>query len=171
MIKEGDVLPDIALRSVADDGMQNVNLHENFHQKKILIICVPGAFTSTCHNQHLPPFIKGAEQLMSEKNIDKICCITTNDPFVLDKWQQSLGESKIVFLSDGNFDFSSSKIFDIIKAKNLNKFEKMVPKKLLNGDFVFIQRKILGFLLFFKSLNASVPIIKILKRYNSSMKN
>ena len=105
MIKEGDVLPDITLRSVANDGIQNVNLHEIFHKKKILIICVPGAFTSTCHNQHLPPFIKGAEQLMSEKNIDKICCITTNDPFVLDKWRESLGESKIVFLSDGNFDF------------------------------------------------------------------
>ena len=73
--------------------------------------------------------------------------------------------------TDGNFDFSNSKIFDIIKAENLKKFEKMIPKKLLNGDFVFIQRKILGFLLFFKSLNASVPIIKILKRYNSSMKN
>ena len=105
MIKEGDVLPNVTLRSVANDGIQNVNLHEIFHQKKILIICVPGAFTSTCHNQHLPPFIKGAEQLMSEKNIDKICCITTNDPFVLDKWRESLGESKIVFLSDGNFDF------------------------------------------------------------------
>ena len=65
-------------------------------------------------------------------------------------------------LFDGNFDFSNSKIFDIIKAENLKKFEKMIPKKLLNGDFVFIQRKILGFLLFFKSLNASVPIIKIL---------
>jgi len=47
----------------------------------------------------------------------------------------------------------------------------MIPKKLLNGDFIFIQRKILGFLLFLKSLNASVPIIEILKRYNSRMKN
>ena len=73
--------------------------------------------------------------------------------------------------TDGNFDFSNSKIFDMIKAENLKKFEKMIPKKLLNGDFVFIQRKILGFLLFLKSLNASVPIIEILKRYNSRMKN
>ena len=73
--------------------------------------------------------------------------------------------------TDGNFDFSNSKIFDMIKAENLKKFEKMIPKKLLNGDFVFIQRKILGFLLFLKSLNASVPIIEILKRYNSRMKH
>ena len=65
-----------------------------------------------------------------------------------------------------NFNFSNSKIFDLIKAENLKKLEKMVPQKLLNGDFVFIQRKILGFLLFFKSLNASVPILQILKGYS-----
>ena len=70
-----------------------------------------------------------------------------------------------------NFNFSNSKIFDILEAENLQKFEKMIPKKLLNGDFVFIQRKILGFLLFFKSLNASVPFLQILKKYNLKVQN
>ena len=70
-----------------------------------------------------------------------------------------------------NFSFSNSKIFDLLEAENLQKFEKMIPKKLLNGDFVFIQRKILGFLLFFKSLNASVPFLQILKRYNLKLQN
>ena len=105
MIKEGDCLPNLTLRSIADDGIQNFSLHEKFKQKKILIICVPGAFTSTCHNQHLPPFIKGADQLISEKNINQICCITNNDPYVLDQWRLSLGSTKITFLSDGNFEF------------------------------------------------------------------
>ena len=105
MIKEGDQLPNLTLRSVADDGIQNFSLHENFQQKKILIICVPGAFTSTCHNQHLPPFIKGLDQLINVKNLNQICCITNNDPFVLDHWRSSLGTTKITFLSDGNFEF------------------------------------------------------------------
>ena len=105
MIKEGDYLPNIILRSVTEDGIKNIILHQEFQQKKILIICVPGAFTSTCHNQHLPPFIKGADQLISEKNINQICCITNNDPYVLDQWRLSLGSSKITFLSDGNFEF------------------------------------------------------------------
>lgn len=105
MIKEGDQLPNLTLRSVADDGIQNFSLHENFQQKKILIICVPGAFTSTCHNQHLPPFIKGVNQLINEKGINRICCITNNDPFVIDHWRLSLGATKITFLSDGNFEF------------------------------------------------------------------
>ena len=105
MIKEGDCLPNLTLRSIADDGIQNFSLHEKFKQKKILIICVPGAFTSTCHNQHLPPYIKGSDQLINEKKIDQICCITNNDPFVLDQWRISLRSSKITFLSDGNFEF------------------------------------------------------------------
>lgn len=105
MIKEGDCLPNLTLRSIADDGIQNFILHEKFKQKKILIICVPGAYTSTCHNQHLPPYIKGGDRLINEKKVDQICCITNNDPFVLDQWRISLGSTKITFLSDGNFEF------------------------------------------------------------------
>tara|TARA_Y100000766_G_C18518590_1_gene417730 strand:- start:156 stop:590 length:435 start_codon:yes stop_codon:yes gene_type:complete len=93
---------------VSNDGTQNFNLHEKFKSKNALIICVPGAFTSTCHNQHLPPFIEGSESLMSNKELDYLCCITTNDPYVLDLWRKSLGNSKIIFLSDGNSEFLNS---------------------------------------------------------------
>ena len=104
-MKEEDLIPDITLRSVNSDGTKNFNLVENFQNKKVLVICVPGAFTSTCHNKHLPPYIKNCEALMSEKGIDIICCMTTNDPFVLNLWRQELGQSKIKFLSDGNQEF------------------------------------------------------------------
>ena len=107
-MKEGDLIPNITLRSVDSDGMQNFNLVEHFQNKKVLVICVPGAFTSTCHNQHLPPYIQNCEDLMNEKGIDIMCCITTNDPYVLDLWRTSLGNSKITFLSDGNLEFLNS---------------------------------------------------------------
>ena len=73
--------------------------------------------------------------------------------------------------SNEDFNFSKSKVFDLINAEKLKKIQKMIPVKLLDGDFVFIQRKILGFLLFFHSLDASIPVLKILKRYNSRNKN
>ena len=107
-MKEGDLIPDITLRSVSADGTKNFGLHDNFKFKRAMIICVPGAFTSTCHIQHLPPFIKGAKKLMSEKQIDQICCMTTNDPYVLDLWRKDLGDSEIIFLSDGNNEFLNS---------------------------------------------------------------
>ena len=104
-MKEGDLIPDIILRSVSADGTKNFGLHDNLKLKRVLIICAPGAFTSTCHIQHLPPYINGAKKLMSEKKIDLICCMTTNDPYVLDLWRKELGYSKILFLSDGNNEF------------------------------------------------------------------
>ena len=107
-MKEGDLIPDIILRSVSADGTKNFGLHDNLKFKRTLIICAPGAFTSTCHIQHLPPFINGANNLMSEKKIDLICCMTTNDPYVLDLWRKELGDSKILFLSDGNNEFLES---------------------------------------------------------------
>ena len=107
-MKEGDLIPEITLRSVSADGIKNFGLHDNFNSKRVMLICVPGAFSSTCHIQHLPPFINGAKKLMSEKSIDKICCIASNDPYVIDYWRKELGDSEILFLSDGNDEFLKS---------------------------------------------------------------
>ena len=104
-MKLGELIPNINLRLVSSDGTKDFNLHNNFNNKRVLIICIPGAFTSTCHVQHLPPFIDGAEKIINEKKLDMICCITTNDPYVLDLWRKDLGKTVIKFLSDGNEEF------------------------------------------------------------------
>ena len=104
-MKLGELIPNINLRLVSSDGTKDFNLHNDFKNKRVLVICIPGAFTSTCHVQHLPPFIDGAEMIIKEKKLDLICCITTNDPYVLDLWRKELGESQIKFLSDGNEEF------------------------------------------------------------------
>ena len=70
-----------------------------------------------------------------------------------------------------NFDFASSKIFELIELEQLKEFQKIIPQTLLSADFVFIQRKILGFLLFFKSIEAKVPILKILEKYSLTIQN
>ena len=104
-MKLGEIIPNINLRLVSSDGTKDFNLHNDFKNKRVLIICIPGAFTSTCHVQHLPPFINGAEKIIKEKKLDMICCITTNDPYVLDLWRKDLGKTIIKFLSDGNEEF------------------------------------------------------------------
>ena len=104
-MKLGEIIPNINLRLVSSDGTKDFNLHNDFNNKRVLIICIPGAFTSTCHVQHLPPFIDGAEKIIKEKKLDMICCITTNDPYVLDLWRKDLGKTVIKFLSDGNQEF------------------------------------------------------------------
>ena len=70
-----------------------------------------------------------------------------------------------------NFNFASSKLFDLIEAERIKEFQKIMPKTLFDPDFIFIQRKILGFLLFFKSINASIPILNIIKKYGKTLQN
>jgi peroxiredoxin len=116
MIRVGDIIPNLTLRSISLEGIKTFNFYENFKSKKILIICLPGAFTSTCHFNHLPPFINGADKLMKIKKINQIYCMTTNDPEILDIWRKDLGDSSLIFLSDGNSEFcQSTKLFKEFK--------------------------------------------------------
>ena len=104
-MKKGELIPNVKLRFVSSDGSKDIYLHDHFKNQRVLIICIPGAFSSTCHIQHLPPFITGAEKIIEEKKLDMICCITTNDPYVLDLWRKELGDSIIKYFSDGNEEF------------------------------------------------------------------
>ncbi len=107
MINSGDIIPNIELRTIKDEGVKLINTHKYFSLKKILIICIPGAFTSTCHNQHLPPFISGLEKLYSQKNFDEVCCIASNDPIILELWRNEFKNPRITFISDGNLEFAT----------------------------------------------------------------
>lgn len=106
MIKTGDTIPNIELRAVEDGGVKSINTYKYFSSKKILMICIPGAFTSTCHNQHLPPFISGLESL-HKKNFDEVCCLASNDPIILELWRNEFKNPKITFISDGNLEFAN----------------------------------------------------------------
>ena len=98
----GDILPDILLKSSSEKIIDDFDLHQNLKNKDVLMICVPGAYTSTCHNRHLPSFIKNYDFLKKEKDIDEIYCISVNDPYVMQQWSISLESNNIIFLSDGN---------------------------------------------------------------------
>ncbi|KAH9855471.1 Redoxin-domain-containing protein [Lenzites betulinus] len=68
--------------------------------KKVVLVSVPGAFTPTCHANHLPPFLKKYDEFKA-KGVDVIAVISTNDAFVLSGWARFLGVAdKIVMLSD-----------------------------------------------------------------------
>ena len=64
------------------------------------------------------------------------------------------------------FDFQKSKIFELITEENLNLYFELIPSSVLGSDFIFIQRKILGLILFFRVIGARVPLLKILIKYS-----
>ena len=64
---------------------------------------------------------------------------------------------------DETFDFQKSKVFQLIVQENLNLYFDLIPSSVLGSDFIFIQRKIFGLILFFRSIGTKLPLLKILQ--------
>ena len=102
----GDRLPEATFRVMEPDGIKTMTTGELFGGKKVVLFAVPGAFTPTCHLKHLPGFIESADKF-KKRGVDTVACVAVNDPFVLSAWEEkSGGKGKVLFLSDGNAEFT-----------------------------------------------------------------
>ncbi|MGL4634405.1 MAG: peroxiredoxin [Beijerinckiaceae bacterium] len=107
-IKVGDRLPDVTFRIMTGDGPKPVTTQDVFGGKKMVLFAVPGAFTPTCHKNHLPGYVQHGD-LIKAKGVDGIAVTGVNDPFVMKAWEDASGtDGKIIFLSDGNADFAKA---------------------------------------------------------------
>lgn len=105
-IQVGDRLPAVNLKRMTADGIQNVSISDLTAGKKVVLFAVPGAFTPTCSERHLPGFVEQADALKA-KGVDRIVCVAVNDPFVMNAWAKArdVGD-KVEMLSDGNGEFT-----------------------------------------------------------------
>jgi peroxiredoxin len=102
-IEVGQKIPDVKLKMA--DG-QDISTTELFRGKKAVLFAVPGAFTPTCSDYHLPGFIENAKEIKA-KGVDTIACVAVNDHFVLAAWAKARETGdKILMLADGNGDFA-----------------------------------------------------------------
>jgi len=107
-IKVGDRLPAATFRVMTPDGPAPRSADDIFKGRKVVLFAVPGAFTPTCHKNHLPGFL-GQASAIKAKGIDAIVVTAVNDVFVMDAWRKASGaEGQIEFLSDGNADFAKA---------------------------------------------------------------
>jgi peroxiredoxin len=107
-IAVGDRLPEASFRVMTADGIKEMTTGDVFAGKKVVLFAVPGAFTPTCHLKHLPGFIESADAFKT-LGIDTVACVAVNDPFVLGAWEEkSGGKGKVLFLSDGNAEFTKA---------------------------------------------------------------
>lgn len=107
MIEQGQELPSVTLMQLTDDGMQSLTNKELFEGKKVVLFAVPGAFTPTCSNAHLPEFITLADKIKA-KGVDAIYCVSVNDAFVMKAWGDSQNTQEITMLADGDGSFTKS---------------------------------------------------------------
>ena len=99
---EGAKIPEELQGTVmGDEGPKPVILTELFAGKKTALFGVPGAFTPTCSNDHLPSYVNSAKSLV-DKGIEQVVCMSTNDIFVLSAWNDINGSENIKMLADGS---------------------------------------------------------------------
>lgn len=107
-IKVGDTIPSMKLMMATADGPKETSTDEIFKGKKVVLFAVPGAFTPTCSNRHLPGFVENAEAIRA-KGVDTIACIAVNDAFVMGAWGKQGGtDGKLTMLADGSGAFAKS---------------------------------------------------------------
>lgn len=103
-IQPGEKIPEAVLQYV-HDGVQKVDTHTLFDGNKTVLFAVPGAFTPTCSERHLPGFVEHYDEF-SRRGI-RVVCMAVNDPFVMDAWGKSQHVPQgLRMLSDGNGDFA-----------------------------------------------------------------
>lgn len=104
-IKVGDRLPEAAFKIMTADGPGELSTADLTAGKTVVLFGVPGAFTPTCHMNHLPGFVEHAETLKA-KGVDTIAVLSVNDIFVMDAWEKaSNAGGKVIFLSDAAAEF------------------------------------------------------------------
>jgi len=107
-IKVGDRVPNGSFTVMTGDGPKPMTTDELFKGKKVVLFAVPGAFTPTCHKNHLPGFLQNSDAIKA-KGVDTIAVTAVNDVFVMTEWKKaSSAEGKIEFLADGNGDFAKA---------------------------------------------------------------
>src|SRR5262249_3966949 len=106
-IKVGDRIPSGSFRVMTADGPKPKTTDDLFKGKKVVLFAVPGAFTPTCHKNHLPGFVKNATAIKG-KGIDTIAVTGVNDVFVMDAWKKSSGGDSIEFLADGSGNWAKA---------------------------------------------------------------
>jgi peroxiredoxin len=105
-IAVGDSIPDVQLRMMTSDGPKPVGSIEALGKGRVVVFAVPGAFTPTCSDHHLPGFVVRADEIHA-KGVETIACLSVNDPFVMGAWgrDQGVGD-RVLMLADGNGDFT-----------------------------------------------------------------
>ncbi|MDA8373721.1 MAG: peroxiredoxin [Actinomycetota bacterium] len=104
----GSRIPDVKVVAVEGGSTKEVSTGEYLGSGKVVLFGVPGAFTPTCSDYHLPGFVIRAEEIKA-KGVDKIACVAVNDAFVMKAWAASQNiQDEVTLLADGNGDFAKA---------------------------------------------------------------
>ena len=138
-INVNDCFPEVTFHQIINGDPKTINSSELFNKKKVILVSVPGAFTPTCSNEHLPGYIDNFEKFKN-KGVDEIYFVSVNDPFVMNAWMKSYSNSKINYIADSNSELLNSSGLEmdlsvIGLGKRLSRFAMLIDNGLIKMIF------------------------------------
>ena len=107
MINVGDNIPSANIAVAKSDEQTNITSTELFAGKKVVLFALPGAFTPTCSQSHLPGYVTLFDEF-SEKGVDMVACLSVNDAFVMQAWGRDQNAENITMIADGGAAFTKA---------------------------------------------------------------
>ena len=138
MIKK---IPSIVVPIIHKGVTSTISLSDELKGKNIIMFGVPGAFTPTCSEKHMPSYIKLHSQFI-DKGIDDIYCLSVNDNFVMSAWLLSYTDGdKIIGVADGNAEITKKLDLQTDKSANFmgirsTRFAMIVNNNLIEKVFI-----------------------------------
>lgn len=112
MIQPGDRLPEVVVQSITDKGIEKTDTHALFGTGRTVVFAVPGAFTPTCSERHLPGFVEKFEEFRGRGV--SVACMAVNDPFVMQAWMRSQAVPEgLQMVADGNAELTRALGLDL----------------------------------------------------------
>ena len=108
-ISSGNTLPAATFVHMGPDGPAEASGGDIIGNGRVVVFGLPGAYTGVCSTAHVPSFVRSADAFRA-KGVDRIVCVTVNDPFVLDAWSKDTGagEAGITMLGDPDATFTKA---------------------------------------------------------------
>ncbi len=107
-VEVGNTIPDLALTVVIDGEHKEMQSSLLLGKGTAVLFGVPGAFTPTCSDYHLPGFVLRSEEL-AQKGVETVACLSVNDAFVMSAWGRSQNvEKHVLLIADGNAEFTKA---------------------------------------------------------------
>ena len=108
MITKGQKIPSVTIKQATAEGGADADPAALFAGKKVVMFSLPGAFTPTCSQKHLPGYVEKLPELKAA-GVDLVACLSVNDMFVMKAWaEQHDALGKITMLADGSAEFSKA---------------------------------------------------------------
>ncbi|HCZ9675320.1 TPA: peroxiredoxin [Vibrio cholerae] len=129
MIQIGQTLPNVQLSQRTSEGTLTHSVTTLFANKKVVLFAVPGAFTPTCSEAHLPGYVVLADKF-KEKGVDMIACVSVNDAFVMKAWgDASFTKALGLEMDTGNFGGVRSQRYAMVIENNVVTLLNVEPPK------------------------------------------